>query len=134
MRRLLLAATAVAATLSSAVAQQDKYVGQWNCQIANQTISNNRFENYMFSFGMSLQSNGSFRAQGMYWAETNGFNDPFNAQGQWQAFDEGITGNGQAFKQTGNLPFVFAFRYHGPGSMTYRTQTANGQLAMACTR
>lgn len=115
-------------------AQAEQYVGQWRCQLVNQTVSNNRFENYSYTFTLALYGNGSFEAQGVYYAETNGYNDPFQAQGQWQVEQGGIVGRGQAFKQSGNTPFNLVLTGYTAQSMSFRTESAYGRLAMACQR
>ncbi|MCK8784957.1 hypothetical protein M0638_11245 [Roseomonas sp. NAR14] len=112
----------------------ERFAGQWRCQIANRSVTGNRFENYMFDYAMLLHPNGTFQAQGVYMAETNGFNDPFQAQGQWQTNGTTLIGQGQAIKQTGNLSFLFLLNDDGTGNLAYRNQTPNGLIAMACRR
>ena len=123
---LLASFTAVAA------ASAQNYAGQWRCEMANQTVSNNAFENWMYSFSLALHANGGFEAQGQYYAQTNGFNMPFQAQGNWQAVQGGLMARGQEQRQGYSGPFFLALTYYGPGSLGYRTSTASGNLAMAC--
>lgn len=131
MVRTLIGALALTclATLDAAAQQ---YPGQWNCQLANQTASNNAFENYMYQFALAIHQNGSFEAQGQYYAQTNGFNMPFQARGNWQAQQNQIMLQGQEQRQGYNGPFMMVLTWYGPGNMSYRMSTANGNLAMAC--
>ena len=119
----------LAATVASAA--QD-YAGQWRCEMANQTVTNNAFENWMYSFALAFHANGNFEAQGQYYAQTNGFNVPFVARGNWQAVQGGVVARGQEQRQGYNGPFFLALTYYGPGSLGYRTSGVAGNLAMAC--
>jgi hypothetical protein len=118
------------AAVAPATAQN--YAGQWRCEMANQTVTNNAFENWTYSFALALYANGSFEAQGQYYAQTNGFNMPFRAQGSWQAVQGGLVAQGQEQRQGYNGPFFLALTYYGPGNMAYRTSGTAGNLAMAC--
>ena len=131
MLRTLTCALALAC-IAPASAGAQQFAGQWNCQLANQTVSNNAFENYMYQFALAIHQNGNFEAQGQYYAQTNGFNMPFQARGNWQAQQNQIIMQGQEQRQGYNGPFMLMFTWYGPGSMSYRTSTANGNLAMAC--
>lgn len=122
----------VASLATVATASAQNYAGQWRCEMANQTVSNNAFENWMYSFSLSLYGNGSFDAQGQYYAQTNGFNMPFRAQGSWEAVQGGLLAKGQEQRQGYSGAFFLALTYYGPGNMGYRTSTASGNLAMAC--
>ena len=117
-------------TIAPAAAQN--YVGQWRCEMANQTVTNNAFENWMYSFALALHGNGSFEAQGQYYAQTNGFNMPFYARGNWQQAQGGIVAQGQEQRQGFTGPFFLAMTYYGPGNMGYRTSGVAGNLVMAC--
>ena len=127
----LLWCTALAVVLAAPAAAQN-VAGQWRCQMGNQTVSNNAFENWMYEFALALYQNGSFEAQGQYYAQTNGFNMPFRARGSWEQAQGGIIAKGQEQRQGYSGPFFLALTYYGPGNMGYRTSTANGNLAMAC--
>lgn len=120
------------AALAPAASAQQNVVGQWRCDMANQSVSNNAFENWMYSFVLALHGNGSFEAQGQYFAQTNGFNMPFQARGGWQQSQGYIAVQGQEQRQGYNGPFTMLLTYYGPGSMSYRMSNANGNLAMAC--
>jgi hypothetical protein len=133
VRSMFLALVVLAGAVPGARAAEG-YIGQWRCQMANQSVSGNRFENFIYDYVMALQPDGSFFAQGTYLAETNGFSDPFQAQGQWNKVPGGITGTGQAYKQTGNLPFGFQLIDYGSGGLSYRAQSAYGKYAIACRR
>lgn len=122
----------IPATVSTASAQN--YTGQWQCQMANQSVTNNAFETWMYTFTLSLYQNGGFEAQGQYYAQTNGFNMAFYARGNWQQAQGGIIAQGQEQRQGYTGPFTLAMIYNGPGSMTYRTSTASGNLAIGCTQ
>jgi hypothetical protein len=63
-----LAILAIATSPQWAAAQSA--TGMWQCQQANQTVSNNGFENWMYQFRLNLASNGTFQAQGSYYAHT----------------------------------------------------------------
>lgn len=128
--RVFAAVLASAAAIAPAAAQN--YVGQWRCEMANQTVTNNAFENWMYSFSLALHGNGSFEAQGQYYAQTNGFNMPFYARGNWQQAQGGIIAKGQEQRQGFTGPFFLAMTYYGPGNMGYRTSGVAGNLAMAC--
>ena len=43
----------------------------------------------------------------------------------------GITIQGQEQRQGYNSPFTMVLIYHGPGNISYRTSTADGNIAMA---
>lgn len=133
MRNILLGAFLGSAAAAAPASAQD-VSGQWNCQLANQSVSNNAFENYMYTFGMALYGNGSFEARGQYYAQTNGFNLPFYARGNWQVQQGSVVVQGQEQRQGYNGPFLMMLTVYGPQSMSYRTSTANGNLAMACSR
>jgi len=128
--RLACIVLASGAAIPSAGAQN--YVGQWRCEMANQTVTNNAFENWMYSFVLALYGNGSFEAQGQYYAQTNGFNMPFHARGNWQGSQSGVLVRGQEQRQGYNGPFTMALTYYGPGNMAYRMSSGSGNLAMAC--
>ena len=130
----LMAATAawVAITLMPAAAQDVS--GQWQCQLANQSVTNNAFENYIYNFALALNGNGGFQAQRQYYAQTNGFNMPFRVQGQWRTQGGSVLVQGQEQRQGYTGPLLMALTYYGPRSMSYRTTTGNGNLAMACSR
>lgn len=117
---------------AATIANAQNFIGQWRCEMANQTVTNNAFENWMYSFGLALHQNGSFEAQGQYYAQTNGFNMPFRARGAWQQAEGGIIAQGQEQRQGYSGPFALALMYYGPGNMGYRTSGAAGNLAMAC--
>ena len=50
------------AAIPPAMAQN--YAGEWRCEMANHTVTNNAFENWTYSFALALYGNGSFEAQG----------------------------------------------------------------------
>lgn len=108
------------------------YVGQWRCEMANQTVTNNAFENWMYSFALAINGNGSFEARGQYYAQTNGFNMPFMARGNWEGSQSGILVKGQEQRQGYSGPFMMALVYYGPGNLAYRMSSGSGNLAMAC--
>lgn len=130
LRRSFLAA--VLSLAWPAVASAQNVAGQWRCEMANQTVSNNTFENWMYSFTLALHPNMSFEAQGQYYAQTNGFNMPFYARGSWQTGQGSVAVQGQEQRQGYNGPFMMVLTYYGPGNMSYRTSTAQGNLAMMC--
>lgn len=121
-----------ASLVAVAPAAAQNYVGQWRCEMGNQTVSNNAFENWTRSFQLALHQNGAFEAQGQYYAQTNGFNMPFRAQGNWRQAQGGVIAQGQEQRQGYSGPFALAMMYYGPGNIGYRTSTANGNLALAC--
>ena len=130
MTRLACVALMSGAAIPAAMAQN--YAGQWRCEMANHTVTNNAFENWTYSFTLALYGNGSFEAQGQYYAQTNGFNMPFQARGSWEGSQSGVLVRGQEQRQGYNGPFMMALVYYGPGNMAYRMSGAAGNLAMAC--
>jgi hypothetical protein len=126
-----LCAAGIWGALAASAAAQD-YAGQWRCEMVNRSATNNAFENWMYSFGLTLYPNGGFEAQGQYFAQTNGFNMPFYARGQWQQAQGGISLMGQEQREGYNGPFRMLLTYYGPGSMSYRFTGAGGTMAMAC--
>lgn len=130
--RRLIAISLLWLSTMAAIAHAQNFVGQWRCEMANQTVTNNAFENWMYSFGLALHQNGTFEAQGQYYAQTNGFNMPFQARGNWRQAQGGIIAQGQEQRQGYNGPFALALTYYGPGDMGYRHSGAAGNLAMAC--
>ncbi|WP_439817312.1 hypothetical protein [Zavarzinia sp. CC-PAN008] len=131
-----LAGIAVALGLAALPAQANPhYAGQYQCQMGNQTVSNNAFENWIYNYGLVLYPNGQFQAQGSYFAQTAGFNEGFQAQGQWQAQNGVLVGQGQQMKQSsGPGPFVWQLQDYGQGQFSYRMQGGSGVMAITCQR
>lgn len=134
MRFSVLFGAVICAVGSALPAAAQNVTGQWRCQLANQSVNNNAFENYIYNFGMTLYANGGFEAQGQYFAQTNGFNMPFQARGKWQAQQGMVVVQGQEQRQGYGGPFTMLLTVYNQSSMSYRTSTGNGNLAMACSR
>lgn len=127
----LLALTALA---PPALAQQGP-AGRWECQFANQTVSNNAFENWIYEFALGLNPNGSFQAQGNYNAQTNGFAIPFYAEGSWSQSQGAIEVKGQQQQQgMGVTQFYLLFTNVTDRAMSSQYQSANGKLFTYCQR
>ncbi|TDR87141.1 hypothetical protein [Enterovirga rhinocerotis] len=127
------ALTLTAVTPSSA--QMDGSAGQWRCRHANQTISNNPFETWMYEFQLNLGGHGGFRAQGTYTAMTAGFGVAFQAQGRWQQSSEGIMVQGTEQRSDGTqMRFLLVFTSISPDVISNRYQSPNGILVTHCER
>ena len=132
---LVAAIVAVLFPASAALAQQQGPAGRWQCQFANQTVSNNAFENWIYEFALSLNTNGSFQAQGNYNAQTNGFSIPFYAEGRWQQKPTGIEIVGKQQQQgNGVMDFVLWLTNVADRTMSSQYQSANGKLLTYCQR
>lgn len=110
-----------------------QYVGQWQCQFASRGWSD-RSNTWMYTFTMMLGADGSLQAQGTYYAEIIGYNEPFQARGQWQTVPGGITGNAQAQLPNRATPLLIALKNAGGGNLSYNFQNQIGQMAIACRR
>ncbi len=110
--------------------------GAWRCQLGNQTVSNNPFETWLFTFDLTLTAGGSFSASGFYQAASMGYNDPFTASGSWSESSDkvGMFLDGQAIKASGNMPWRIGLRYDSATSMSYSFQSAYGIMSSACQR
>ncbi|WP_375459037.1 hypothetical protein [uncultured Enterovirga sp.] len=116
-------------------AQGGGAAGQWRCRHANQSVSNNRFENWIYEFGLALFPNGGFQAQGSYTAMTAGFSVPLVAQGRWQQSNQGVVVRGSEQRQDGTRqPLTLVFTSVTQGVMSNRFQSAQGILATYCSR
>jgi hypothetical protein len=134
----VLVPTAAAALLAfasvEAVAQQN-VSGQWQCQHANRTVSNNAFENWIYEFALALNTNGTFQAQGNYNAQTNGFAVGFYAEGKWSQQQGAIAAQGQQQQQGGTSgPFYLLFTNVTDREMSNQYESANGRLLTYCRR
>lgn len=112
--------------------------GVWHCQFANTPAGgdNNPYDSWMYQFDLQLGPDGGGYAQGSYYAQSAGYQEPFQAQGQWQQSSDGVglIFQGQANKQSGPVPFMLVLRYADESNMMYRTQTASGIVTQACQR
>jgi len=137
MKSVLSAAAALLLTVpfTSGVLAQDQLAGRWLCQHANQTVSNNAFENWIYEFALQLQSDGSFQAQGNYNAQTNGFAVPFMAQGQWGRQQGIVVVRGVEQQQgMGSRNFFLMFSNVSERVLSNQYQSANGKLLSHCER
>lgn len=131
-RRAALALLAVL-MIEPAAAANEQFHGVWSCDWVNRTVSRNRFENWMWKFTMTLNADGTMSAQGYYYAETNGYNDPFSAQGRWQTDGTRFAADAQARLQTGGARQFGLYAEHKiAGSMTYEYSSANGKMLLGC--
>ena len=119
----------------TAWAQAGGAAGQWRCQRANQSVTNNRFENWIYNFNLVLSPNGGFQAQGTYTAMTAGFSVPFVAEGQWHQSNQGVVADGSEHRQDGTgQRFFLAFDSIGQSAMSNRYQSPQGILLTHCSR
>lgn len=124
---------AIAVSSFGALAQDA--TGMWQCQQANQTVSNNGFENWMYEFRLSLAANGTFQAQGSYYAHTNGYNLPFVAEGKWLQESRGVVAQGMQQRQdVGMMQFGLVFTNVSERQMSNQYDSVNGRLRTYCER
>lgn len=112
--------------------------GVWHCQFANTPLAgnNNPYDSWMYQFDLQLNPDGSGYGQGSYYAQSAGYQEPVQIQGQWQQSSDGVgmMFQGQANKQSGPVPFSLVLRYADESNMMYRTETAMGIVTQACQR
>ena len=126
----------VVGVVGFAGAAQADPTGTWQCQLANQPNQPNPYDTWMYQFTLQLTPDGRGFAQGTYYAQSAGYNEPFQAQGQWQETQDhsGMTFQGQAMKQSGQTPFVLVLKYYSAQQMSYRVPVAAGVMVQACQR
>lgn len=129
------AALLLAAGGASPASAQQPVSGQWQCQHANRSATDNAFENYIYEFTLGLKGDGTFSAQGNYIAQTNGFAVPFTAAGKWEQEQAGLVVNGTEQRQDGTAgQFVLVFSLVGDRAISNRFESANGSLLSYCQR
>jgi hypothetical protein len=110
--------------------------GTWHCQFANQPANRSPIDTYMYQFDLQLSPDGQGFAQGTYYAQSAGYNEPFQAQGQWTEISGhvGLQFQATAMKQSGPAPFALLLRYADDSNMMFRNTTAFGSVVEACQR
>jgi hypothetical protein len=110
--------------------------GTWNCQLSNQPQTQSPYDTWTYQFQLQLSPDGQGYAQGTYWAMSAGYNEPFQAQGQWQQSSDGVglQFQGNVMKQSGSVPMLLILRYVDNRNMSFRGSTAMGTLVQACQR
>lgn len=107
--------------------------GQWQCQLANQ--SNLATGTWTYEFILALNPDGSFQAQGSYYALSAGFSVPFQAAGGWQQSQQGVYARGNQQRQDGAaMEFTLLFTTVQGNAMSHRMQNAAGNLTLYCQR
>lgn len=133
--KVLVSIATVVAVLAMGTTASVAQDGRWQCQLANRTVSNNVFENFIYEFALALNANGTFQAQGNYNAQSNGFAVQFYAQGNWGQQQGGIVAQGQEQRQDGsNGPFTLVFTNISQREMSNQYESANGRLLTYCRR
>lgn len=126
-------AVMLAAMTLPATAQIGGGATSWRCRHANQSVTGNRFENWLYEFSLALAPGGRFQAQGTYTAMTAGFSVPFVAEGQWQQSGQGVLVQGFERRQDGYVqPLTLVFTSVGGGVMSNRFQSPQGILLTHC--
>lgn len=114
---------------------QGTAAGVWQCRHANQSMTNNAFENWIYEFQLALSPDGAFQAQGSYTAMTAGFAVGFQAQGGWQQSAQGVAVTGSEWRQDGtSMRFLLLFTNISGSSMSNQYQSAQGRLLTYCQR
>jgi hypothetical protein len=117
----------------SAPATAQGVAGQWQCQMANQ--SNLATGTWTYNFVMALNPDGSFQAQGSYYALSAGFSVNFQAGGGWQQSSQGVLVQGNEQRQDGTAQqFMLVFTTVQGNAMSHRLQNAAGVLTLYCQR
>lgn len=130
---LVSAALALAAP-GALTAQSGSPTGSWTCNFGN-THPTARIHNWFLEFQVELTEDGTLFAQGRYYASSNGFWDPFRAQGRWW-----IEGGQMKFfaspvhAQSGHaVPFQWTLNQEA-GRLRTEADSEYGSLRMLCER
>lgn len=133
LSRLTFAGILVLTTGQAAAAQQSDmagFVGVWRCEHANYTIRNLAADNWSYSYVIQLNAEGTFYAEGQYFAQVVGYPQPFQVQGQWRIAPDGMIAQGQT---TMGYTFVSGGTLSGNSYIWNGTGQA-GRGALKCDR
>ncbi|MEZ4424809.1 MAG: hypothetical protein R3E98_15465 [Gemmatimonadota bacterium] len=87
-------------------------------------------DNWSYAYVIQLNDDGTFMAQGQYFAQVIGYPEPFMAQGRWRIAPDGMVAQGNT--QQG-LPFFSGGNLAG-GSYISNGVSQAGQWALKCDR